>query len=213
MGRYIAIALLAAGVGLTASIVWAQFSDTQTSAGTISASSTTADLVICDVTRSQSAPTPTPTDQPGPTPVPGGCETDDSGDDETVFENFENLRPGGVTKWQIRLRNVGTVPFTITAVQLTILELADPGGDCPDGVLHAYPYPGDAGALIVDSVSDGPYVAGAPTFHRQGDPSPNTLTIAPGNGKTVELGLQLAGVGSENCDGNQWSVSWQWTGA
>jgi len=215
-----------------AAVALAQLTDTQTASGTLTASSTSADLYICE---------------PGGVAGPA-CGPDDSAADETVFETLENIRPGQVVQWDIRLQNAGAQDLLLTGVALNIAEVADPGSDCPDTALQA-------GRLIIVSSGSssaarptaGVYVLGkggddlndnipfasfgtssilplVPAFSRESSTfSTVHIKIAAGDFEDLRLRLELvAFVVSEffpaptpastaNCDGNEWNVSWQFT--
>src|SRR3990172_6311797 len=138
MGRrlIIAAASLLAAVALGAA-VWAQLSGTQTASGTVTVSSTSASLYICE-----------PNSTPGP-----DCGSDDNVADEAVFETLENIRPGQTAQWDIRLKNVGTESFLVTGLTLNIAEASDPGGDCPDNALQPGPHPSAAYLVTTGGVS------------------------------------------------------------
>lgn len=218
--------VLSLGIAL---FVYAQLSDSQTASGTVTVSSTAADLYICE---------------PGATPGPD-CGADDSDADETVFEGLENIRPGEIREWDIRLKNTGTEDFVVTGAPITILETTDPGGDCPDNALQPvqmgffFP-PAVPGVLLVgkngDPVNDNPSgLTGLPAFAYEsfGFVQTRNIKIAAGDYEDVRLRLQLPfGISSspsptafptatpasptpagsiENCSGNEWSVSFVFT--
>ena len=121
MIRYIVTALLVAtfvGSVATAGVLLAQtFKDTQTSSGAINVTTESADLYICE---------------PSGTTGDPDCPGDDSLADEAIFENTENLFPGQTASWNVRLRNVGTMPWDVSDVQIVPVETFDPGNDCDD---------------------------------------------------------------------------------
>ena len=221
--------LLVAVAGAAAVVVYAQLTDTQTASGTITVSSTAADLYICE-----------PNATPGP-----DCGSDDSDADEAVFETIEDLRPGQAIEWDIRIKNLGSADFLVTGVTLAITETADPGGDCPDGALQdarhptspfesPYSFWGGQGAGVFvlgkngDDLNDNASnVAGVPQFVRwfnpQGYPQFVNIRVASGDYEDLRLRLELPIVvpaptpaptpsptpaGTGGCDGNEWSVSW-----
>ena len=205
--------LLVVGAGIaavvTAVVVYAQLDDSQTAAGTINATTTSADLYICE---------------PGGTPP--ACGPDDSGADETIFETLEDIRPGEVVEWALRLTNVGTVDWTVTGALLTVTETTDPGGDCPNpgfanalgaGVDPVTGFDSFGGVFILgkagDSQNDNPTgVSGVPLFRRNASGATRrNIFVAVGDYEDVMLRLQLPGVGTENCDGNEWTVTWTFT--
>jgi len=205
----IAVAVfVAAGAG---ALVYAQLSDSQTASGTVNVTTTSDDLYICE---------------PGAAPGPA-CGPDDSADDETIFETVEDLRPGDTSQWDIRLKNIGPVMWRITGVALSIVETADPGADCPSNALQAARHPtnsepspsgvfilGKAGNDLNDNDLSGP---GDPIgFLRWFNPGGATryaqVKVAPGDYEDMRFRLQLLSVpGVENCDGNQWTASWNFT--
>ncbi len=97
-GMFVAVLVVALAGAVSAGIVLAQLGDTQTASGTINATTTSADLYICE-----------PDSTPGP-----ACGSDDSGADETVFETLEDIRPGDRVEWAVRLQNVGVVDWLVT---------------------------------------------------------------------------------------------------
>jgi hypothetical protein len=202
--------LAAGGVAAVAiaALVYAQLADTQTASGSISATSTSADLYICE-----------PSGTPGP-----GCGSDDTGADEIIFETLEDIRPGATVEWDLRLKNVGTVDWVITNVVLGITETVDPGADCPDitALLQGnHPATGsesEAGVFILgqsgDPVNDNPAgLTGVPSFRRDDSPGSTlrNILIASGDYEDVRLRLQLSGSGTDSCDSNEWDVSWEFT--
>jgi len=218
-----AAASLLAAVALGAA-VWAQLAGTQTASGTVTVSSTSASLYICE---------------PNSTPVPD-CGPDDSDADEAVFETLENIRPGGTVEWDIRLKNAGTEDWLVTGVTLGIAEVSDPGGDCPDDALQSAPHPSGryatspAGVFILgkagDDLNDNPSgLPGVLQFARESNPysylGPH-IKVAAGDYEDVRLRLELLSfvspsptpwgptptpVSTASCDGNEWNVSWQFT--
>lgn len=208
--RVIAVAVPFVAVGLVTAVVLAQLGDTQTASGTVNVSTTSADLYICE-----------PDSTTGPE-----CGSDDSGADEAVFETLEDIRPAQTREWDVRLKNVGTEDWLVSAVTVTIVETIDPGADCADDALQAveytnYPLEGSTPGVVVlgkngDPFNDNPdpdlpEVEGFPFFATYWLMSTTTIKVAPGDYEDVRLQLQLAGAGTENCDGNQWNVSWQFT--
>lgn len=186
----------AASVGL----VLAALGDTQTATGSVNVSTTSADLYICE-----------PGNVAGP-----ACGPDDSDGGELVFENLEDIRPGDQVYWDVRLKNVGTVPFTIVDVGGTIAETSDPEANCPAGSLSygskaGYSYP-PRGLYILgkggDDVNDNTYDYEIIRFRTESDSGDYNIVIAPGDYEDVRLRLKLARLGTENCDGNTWDVSY-----
>jgi len=209
--------VLAVGAAL---VVLAQLTDSQTASGTVTVSSTAADLYICE-----------PNSTPGP-----DCGSDDSGADEAIFETLENIRPGGVVEWDIRIKNTGTQDFLVTGAPVTIVETADPGGDCPDNALQPVQFqfqfpPAVPGVLLLgkagDPVNDNPAgLIGVPSFTYEsfGSIFSRNIKVAAGDYEDLRLRLQLpvsivpgpsptafpapTPISTENCAGNEWNVSW-----
>ena len=222
--RFILITGALVAAGLVAVVVYAQLTDTQTASGTVTVSSTAADLYICE---------------PGSTPGPE-CGSDDNGADEAVFETLENVRPGGVVEWDIRIKNTGSQDFVVNGATLGIVETVDPGADCPDDALRAGLHPSaigfgssTAGVFVLgkagDDLNDNPYgLSGVPHFLRELNPFsfPQfvNIKVAGGDYEDLRLRLQLpvsyipgpsptafpapTPISTENCAGNEWSVSW-----
>lgn len=109
----ILVAVIALGA-LTLGIVLA-FSDTRTATGSVNATAGSTDLYICEGSRTQ----------PGPQ-----CVQDDMGADEDIFEGLEDLLPGRVSHWDIRIKNVGTTAWDVLTAAPQITIASDPGGDC-----------------------------------------------------------------------------------
>jgi uncharacterized repeat protein (TIGR01451 family) len=190
-------------------VVFAQLTDTQTASGSVTATSTSADLYICE-----------PESTPGP-----DCGNDDDGADESIFEGLEDIRPGETVSYDIRLKNVGTVDLTVTEATLTISETVDPGADCPDNALPAgfnsfnHPSPPElhSGVYILgkngDAQNDNQKSPTVLRF-RPWSNSPSdyfNINVAAGDHEDVRLALSLQGSSTEFCDGNEWNVSWQFT--
>jgi len=198
----IVVVVVLVAVGVIAGVALAQLTDSQTASGTITATSTSADLYICE-----------PDSTPGP-----ACGSDDSGADETVFETLEDIRPGETAQWDIRLKNVGTVDWTLSNAVLTIVETVDPGNDCPDNVLlpgrNVYDNWTNAGAFILgkagDPINDNP-LPGSSFYLYIWDGGARAVKVAAGDYEDIRLRIELSTSGTENCDGNEWNVSWAFT--
>ena len=219
--RLILIASILLVAGTIAGIVFAQLGDTHMATGSINVTTISSDLYICE-----------PDSTPGP-----DCGSDDSGGDEAVFEALENMRPGDLAQWDLRLKNVGTADWWLTGVTLNIVETVDPippgltaaSGDCPDRALAGERFgdryggisilgtsTGDGYDEINDNVSEDRAPPGVPLFIRNsqfnlGEWDTYHIKVASGDYEDVRLRLQLAAGGTKNCDGNQWDVSWQFT--
>ncbi len=203
-GMFVAVLLVAVAGAVSAGIVLAQLGDTQTASGTINATTTSADLYICE-----------PNSTPGP-----ACGSDDSGADEAVFETLEDIRPGDVVEWDIRLQNVGTVDWTVTDVIHRVVETADPGGTCGgSGALSAEalnPFGGSSprGVFILgkngDSINDNPSnLPGLISLRREDSTlGQNHVKVAAGDYEDVRLRLTLRGDRGD-CSGAEWDVSWE----
>ncbi len=100
-------------LGTVASIVLAQWTDTQNTTGAVNVTTESAELYICET---------------------GGadCAVDDSGADEIIFEGVEDLYPGSTATYDFRLRNIGTLSWDVTSVTHGFTETSDPGTDCND---------------------------------------------------------------------------------
>ena len=196
--------LLALTGGLVAAaallgVAVAVLTDSQTATGTITATSTSADLYICE---------------PG---VPGpACGSDDSGADEIVFETIEDISPGETVEWDIRLQNVGTTDWILSDVTVTIVETLDPGSDCPDAALvtgrDQINVNSSAGAFILgkagDVFNDNPAPGGSFFLMAWGTNSPRGVFVAAGDYEDIRLRIELPTAGTENCDGNEWSLTY-----
>lgn len=195
-------AAIAAAV-VVAAVVYAQLGDTQTASGTVNVTTTSADLYICE-----------PDTIKGP-----ACGSDDSGGDETIFETLEDMLPGDQVSWDIRLKNVGSEILVISGVGLSITETVDPGADCPNFALQqgSGSFGQSSGGVFIlgkngDSSNDNPdFVSGFPQFKREGSFQLRTIGVAPGDYEDLRLRLRLNPSGTDDCDGNEWNASWQFT--
>lgn len=180
-------------------VAMALLTDTQTATGTITATSTSADLYICE---------------PG---VPGpACGSDDSGADEIVFETVEDIVPGETVEWDIRLQNVGTTDWALSNVTVAFVETADPGADCPDTALvngrNHLGFSSIAGVFILgqagDDTNDNPAPGSSLGVTRWTSSSQRAVFVAAGDYEDIRLRIELPTSGTENCDGNEWSVTY-----
>ncbi len=192
--------LLAAAAG---ALVYAQLSDSQTASGTVSVTTTSPQLYLCE-------------------PPPGFasmCGDDDSGPDEVVFEGPENLARGQRATYYLLLKNVGTDRITVTSASLSISETSDPGSDCLDSALVpatndaglAGPTAGDPAGIFryVDTQGDDVRTGQAPAFPGYGNSSQaDSIVIDPNYADIVQLTVGLSSNGTVNCDGNEWNVAW-----
>lgn len=108
---------LAAGISislLVAGLVFA-FNDSQASTGQVNATSGNVELYICEASESMLGPE---------------CASDDSGEDETIFQGTEDLLPGQEAHGDIRLKNVGTSSWDVVEANAQISIAWDPGNDC-----------------------------------------------------------------------------------
>lgn len=202
--RLIGVAAALVLAGALGALVYAQLGGTQTASGSVNVTTTSADLYICE-----------PDATPGPV-----CGSDDSGADETVFETLEDIRPGETVQWDLRLKNVGTEDWIVTGVTLDLVETVDPGGDCPDESLGplSVGFPGFAPGVSTlgkagDDLNDNAQI-GQPFFPRESEADPLravSVIVAAGDYEDVRLRLRLDQSGTENCDGNEWTASWQFT--
>ena len=198
--KHIFAALLIAAVAgaVTAGVVLAQLGDTQTASGSINATTTSADLYICE-----------PDSTPGP-----ACGSDDSGADETVFEALENLLPGDVVEYDVRLQNIGTTVWALSEILVGISEVADSGDDCPNSVLTIGQ--GRAGIGVLgkagDPQNDNPGgLVGFLGYNEVGGGAQRVIKVVAGDYEDIRLQLQMSGNNAEGCDGNEWDVSWDFT--
>ncbi len=206
--RALSLAFTAAGVGLALTMALAQpWTDTQTSSGSINATTESAELYICE---------------------PGGvdCEVDDSGADEAIFEGVEDLYPGATASYSLRLRNVGTLPWDATGIAPAFVETSDPGDDCdiqptvrlkmvskndnhitnPVGGCGSNPdYDPGLPQLITESTEcvDG---YGIPRYYCCG-----TIHVAPSGNEDVHMYVTLSSSAPVACKDNVWDLSIVWT--
>jgi hypothetical protein len=204
MNRLKVLAVLAAffAVAIGAGVVIAALGDTETASGTITVSSESADLYICE---------------PGAVSGPD-CGPDDSDGDELVFESDELLLPGEQSYYDIRLKNVGDRPFFVTDYQVNVDEVTDPGGDCPQSALrpgnsesNSYYYYGSWLWILGkdgDPHNDNDLGFGQ-TFGYDEENGDSPIYIAPGDYEDVRLRVYLDYYDSINCDGNEWNVNWE----
>ncbi len=206
-GMFVAVLLVAVAGAVSAGIVLAQLGDTQTASGTVNVTTVSSDLYICE-----------PNGTPGP-----ACGSDDNGDDEAIFETLENLRPGDLIQWDIRLTNIGPEDWTVTNVSLSINETVDPGSDCPSTALtkgnHSSTGEGSREGVFVlgkagDDLNDNS-IGGSGDFLRELNPSAGasrfigTIRVAVGDYEDLRLRLRLlSSIAVAGCDGNEWNVNW-----
>ena len=204
--RIMTIVAVTIGIGTIAGVASAQLAqlgNSQTASGFVSVIDTSVDLYICE-----------PGDKRGPE-----CGSDDNDGDEFVFENLEDIKPGDLVEWDIRLKNVGNDSLIISDVTLNIREVLDPGDNCPDDALHAVDLGFGPRALRIlgkdgDTVNDNPTREDFPQFPVV-DPVTAVvlynIRIAAGDYEDVRIGISMAGSGTERCDGNIWRVFWKIT--
>jgi hypothetical protein len=192
---FAAFGLLAVGAGA----VIAALGDSETASGTITVSSESADLYICE---------------PGTTPGPE-CGADDSDGAEIVFEGDEQFIPGESRYYDIRLRNVGQRSFVVTDLNFLINETADPGNNCPDHALWSGGHPNrywDSSAVWIldDPAGDDSSSIDSIRFpYEDTSQSDSVIAIGPGEHEDVRLRLKMDLFDTENCDGNVWDVSFE----
>ena len=123
--------------------------------------------------------------------------------------------------------NVGTETWMVTeggqfdSGNPTIVETLDGGSDCPDGALRE-PFPASVTVLgkngddlndniLVDSqrLPESGYFLRESLFPSQSGRV--FIKVAPDDYEDVRLRLELGVGGTENCEGNEWNVSWQFT--
>ncbi len=117
----------------------------------------------------------------------------DSGQNEVLFENTENMLPGETVSWPVQLKNVGNRAWDVTDVTVTTSIASDPGGDC-----DYTPTTANLGVVVV------------PTF--DGDDHDLLLHAEPGatalGTVQVVLPLDLPGETNDNdCQDVVWSGS------
>jgi len=214
-GRFLPIILVAVIVSLLGGVAFAQLSSFQRASGSINVtSSVSADLYICE-----------PNSTGGP-----DCGADDSGADELVFETVEDMLPGNVIQWDIRLKNIGTEDWMVVSAEVDINETLDPGNDCGvidiplrPPVIRPGPYvPGitilvDGGDNLLGENGVGPRYSdqGVAVFLAEGNYLATSdffweqhIKVAPGGFEDLRLRLELDQAGTTNCDGNEWDVGW-----
>lgn len=112
-GSLAALIVISVSIGVALAIT-----DSQSTSGTITATSSGVDLYVCEASDAVQGPT---------------CASDDSGADEIIFEGPDDLHPGETIQWDLRLKNIGVQLWQVTTAQPVITIASDPGGDC--GVL------------------------------------------------------------------------------
>ena len=183
--------------------------DKQSATGAVNVTTVSSDLYICE-----------PNGTPGP-----ACGSDDSADDETIFEALENMRPGDVVQWDIRLQNVGPVDWEVQGVNLVISETADPGGGCPANALS----PANRHPIVAQFTTGGVFVLGKNGDDKNdnatsvggglgllrwfnqpgGDQIVTRLIVAVNDYEDLRLRLEMLSDPSVAlCDGNEWGVNW-----
>jgi predicted ribosomally synthesized peptide with SipW-like signal peptide len=79
---------------------------------------------------------------------------DDTAGNEVSFEGAENLLPGGTANYTLRIRNDGTAPLTIAALDFS----GSTGGECDAANPGDEFVPGIAGVLVGDVIAVGAFV-------------------------------------------------------
>lgn len=227
-------ALGAAAVVLLAAIAIAQFWGLQTSSGTVSAAVVEQGgiIYICD----GQTGTGVVVTLPGGASV-RGCNSDDSGADEAIFESDERLVPGGSQQWDIILWNSSAFPWDIpdfdrdyggavgTPVDVQVTEATDPGGDCPDAVqpridasISNYIRGSDGTSFASDTFGhlppDGgaaPEIVPSDGYVREGTNSNTIPHVPPLFGARMRLRAILDRDVPNACQGNEWAVSIAWS--
>jgi hypothetical protein len=197
--RVAVVAVVAAFLAVAAGVAFALFSDQQATSGAVGmATADDVDLYICE---------------PGGTPGPD-CGSDDSGADEAVWETTEELLPGHDATWDIRLKNVGTYAWDTGAPTVTIMETADPGGDCDavPGVVakilgkagdavndnHAVSYWDMCGSYSLLDLEAASYTC-------------YTVHVEPGDYEDIRLHAPASSDWGNECSENAWSIVVDWT--
>jgi hypothetical protein len=206
--RLIAIAGSVVAAGVLIGVVFAQFTGTQTSSGTVNSTTDSPDLYLCE-----------------PEDEGVGCGPDDSGADEIIFEGLEDLLPSSVASSHLRLRNIGTNPLDVTSAVPEVTEVDDPGNDCdlmPDvliRVLGKLPYV----TSVYQQVNDNHGIEFANEWDLQifpravGDPQYAQL---PGYGTAVHIAdtdyedfsveVMLPTTTPDACEDNVWDITINW---
>ncbi len=171
-------------------VVYAQLTDTRSASGSLSAAtSASVDLYICE-----------PDSTVGP-----ACGSDDSGADETIFETLEDLTPGDLVSWDIRLQNVGADEWTILLADGQIAETVDPGSDCDTlPRFEGLTVLGKDGDGLNDNRLSGEFIPGAPNFTNVGTGNIQ-IRVAAGDYEDLRINV-LFPAPATGCDGNEWSI-------
>jgi len=190
------------------SVVLGLWTATQTASGGVNATVTTApNLYLCE-------------------PDGGDCGQDDSGADEQLFENAENLLPNTFASDRLRLRNTGGQSLDVVRAVTTVSETADPGADC--AVLPTvrigldlplgpgpfpFPLPHDnhgpsfaqtQGLQVFFRTVDDPRYDGSFGFEGQ------AIHIASGGHEDFTVQVLLRGDTPSACEDNAWNISISW---
>lgn len=186
----IASVVLAVAAGsLAVQTVWALFTDSQSSTGSVNFTSETGftDLYICDVSGTAST---------SPTcPAVG----DDSGADEIIFEDLEDLLPGDTAQWDIRFRNVGTLPWdSPSAPNVGVIEVDDPSGGCNFVPSVFFRVLGKAGDILNDNHGSG--------WAREDNSNSIGIHVEPGDFEDVRVRARLTIAAGNVCLGNVWDL-------
>lgn len=122
----VAFVVIAVALGTTG-LALAQFFTTRQATGQVSSASAPVDVsYICEPQASTINPI---------------CPLDDSGGDELIFEANEQMLPGTVRWWKIRIRNISNDPWDILNVGRNWNKVSDPSGQCsvfPVDVTYQY---------------------------------------------------------------------------
>lgn len=205
MKRIIFASLVAIGLGVgAAAIVLAVFSDEQDTTGSVVAAlATDIDLHICE-----------PGEIAGP-----DCGADDDGtpggppgENEAIFEGSEQLTPGDPAIWDLRMRNIGNLPWDIDAFAVDIQETNDPNGDCDAAVEVEPKILGKEGDSINDNHSTFTGTLDPGSMRREGFGGATYFVhVDAGDYEDIRLRFLLPESAGNECSANAWDITISWT--
>jgi hypothetical protein len=180
--------------GVRAASEWA---DSQNASGEISVTSGSADLYVCEPTGSSGDPI---------------CLGDDSGADEIIFEDDEDMAPGSLKAWDVRLVNRGDLVWDVYDVLFSITEEIDENEDCNSlPVTLGFPDapPGFPPLTALEPYTDDHQTTGGgefgPPFRFL--PGRTTVHVAPGEYQDVRIEVIMPADLPIACRGNAWNIS------
>ena len=196
MKRIIFASLVAIGLGVgAAAIVLAVFSDEQATTGPVMAAlATDIDLYICE-----------PDAVPGP-----ACGADDSLGNEIVFEGNEQLTPGEDAIADLRMQNIGTLPWDIDMFTIDVQESNDPNADCDAEVTIEVRILGRDGDSVNDNHRDF-FPEPGHAIQRETASSFYFVHIEPGDYEDLRPRLSIPESAGNECSGNAWDLTTGWT--